>query len=102
MLFHAPQRLGKQFLLPVEKGFGSRGRGAYRLPYNIGMPLVPMLYYRDDLLYRLPYNIGMPHVILHRYNDQTDFHYIQNKLNHRPRKKLGFRTPFECFFLNFP
>ena len=26
------------------------------------------------------YNIGMPHVILHRYNDQTDFHYIQNKL----------------------
>ena len=57
--FHAPQPLGKQFLLPVEKGFGSRGRGAYRLPL---------------------YNIGMPHVILHRYNDQTDFHYIQNKL----------------------
>ncbi|ATR93162.1 hypothetical protein CS388_03410 [Porphyromonas gingivalis] len=35
MLFHAPQRLGKQFLLPVEKGFDSRGRGAYRLPYII-------------------------------------------------------------------
>ena len=49
------QPLGKQFLLPVEKGFGSRGRGAYRLPYNI----------------------GMPHVILHRYNDQTDPHYTE-------------------------
>ena len=55
MLFHALQPLGKQFLLPVEKGFGSRGRGAYRLPYNI----------------------GMPHVILHRYNDQTDPHYTE-------------------------
>ncbi|ALO29152.1 hypothetical protein PGS_00003850 [Porphyromonas gingivalis A7A1-28] len=55
VLFHALQPLGKQFLLPVEKGFGSRGRGAYRLPYNI----------------------GMPHVILHRYNDQTDPHYTE-------------------------
>ena len=55
MLFHAPQPLGKQFLLSVDKGFDSRGRGAYRLPYNI----------------------GMPHVILHRYNDQTDPHYTE-------------------------
>ena len=35
MLFHVPQPLGKQFLLPVEKGFDSRGRGAYRFPYII-------------------------------------------------------------------
>lgn len=27
---------------------------------------------------------------------------IQNKLNHRPRKKLKYRTPFESFFLNLP
>lgn len=26
--------------------------------------------------------------------------HIENMLNNRPRKKLNFRTPFECFFLN--
>ena len=30
------------------------------------------------------------------------FSNIQNKLNHRPRKKLEYRTPFEGFFLNLP
>jgi transposase, IS30 family len=25
-------------------------------------------------------------------------HFIQEKLNHRPRKKLGYRTPYEVFF----
>ena len=27
---------------------------------------------------------------------ETD--YVMNRLNHRPRKTLGFRTPYEVFF----
>lgn len=28
-------------------------------------------------------------------------YFIQEKLNHRPRKKLGYRTPYEVFYGNF-
>jgi IS30 family transposase len=27
-----------------------------------------------------------------------DSYFIQEKLNHRPRKKLGYRTPYEVFY----
>ena len=27
--------------------------------------------------------------------------FIQEKLNHRPRKKLGYRTPYEVFYVFF-
>jgi IS30 family transposase len=26
---------------------------------------------------------------------------IQNRLNHRPRKRLGFKTPHEVFYASF-
>jgi len=32
---------------------------------------------------------------------KEDIITIQNKLNHRPRKVLGFRTPYEVFFEDF-
>lgn len=27
---------------------------------------------------------------------------VADRLNHRPRKTLGYRTPFEVFFASFP
>ena len=37
------------------------------------------------------------------FEDLTDedISFIQNRLNNRPRKKLGFLTPLEHFFANF-
>jgi len=32
---------------------------------------------------------------------QEEIVTIQNKLNHRPRKSLGFKTPFEVFMKAF-
>ncbi len=30
----------------------------------------------------------------------VEIQHIENKLNHRPRKKLGYKTPFEVFILH--
>ena len=29
---------------------------------------------------------------------EAEIEYVMNQLNHRPRKTLGFRTPYEVFF----
>ena len=35
-----------------------------------------------------------------KLNDVSKYEikYVENRLNHRPRKKLGFKTPYEVFF----
>ena len=33
---------------------------------------------------------------------QAELEIIMSKLNHRPRKSLDFRTPFEVFFEHYP
>ena len=58
-------------------------------------------------LFQNPNTLHHPSSLLRQYfpekrrlNDVSKYEikYVENRLHHRPRKKLGFKTPNEVFF----